>query len=253
MPIPLNQNNSRPSVKLPTIGAGVEVCIIGMRQIAWTEFGTDRPKVGTNGQPRKQLRLTGIVVSQQGAMTGPQGQERPVAIGETVDLYLHGHQWGSFIEAEKALNTAGLQMQVGDVLLQHYTHNEPSSQAGANDKRVKACTLRRARPDEQHWVAQAEQAYYALGFDKADPDAMAGAPDTAEPTSPYGQAAPQFASTAPYGGNVAQPQYQQPQQQAYAPVQQPAYGQPAPQQPQQGYAPQTAAQPGYNPQSQTGF
>lgn len=238
MPIPLNQNQSRPAVKLPTLGAGLEVCIVGTRQIPWTEFGTGVQKIGEDGRPRVQLRLTGIVVSAQGAVTGPQGQERPVQIGETVDLYLHGHQWFSFIEAERALNTAGLSMQVGDVLLQHYTHNEPASRPGAQDKRVKACTIRRARPDEAHFVAQAEAAYYALGFDRADPDAGQA------PT----QQAPQ---QQPYGASVGQPNGYGNQQPAYTPQpqaqpQQPAY---APQ-PQQGYAPQPQPQqPAYGQQA----
>jgi hypothetical protein len=165
--------------------------------------------IGKDGQPRQQLVLTGIVVSAQGAVTGPQGQKRPVGIGEMVDTYLHGHAWGAYIEAEKAARTAGIEPQVGDVVLVHWTHTEPSSQPGAQDKRVKNIVIRRARPDEQHWVQQAEAAYYGLGFDKPDVPAAPAQPgpfDTPAP-SMYGQ------QPAPAYPAQQQPQYapQQPQ------------------------------------------
>jgi hypothetical protein len=233
MPIPLNTNQSRPSAKLPTLGSGIELCVIGLRQVPWLEYGTGAQKVGNNGKPRKQLVVTGIVVSHQGSLTGPQGQERPVSIGETVDYYAHGQGWGQWIEGEKAFRTAGYESQVGDIVLIHYVRDEPSAQPGANDKKVRTCTFRRPRPDEQHWLAQAEAAYYALGFDRVDP--AGGAPDVDEPfpqTQPYGQ-------TQPY---APQPQPQMAPQPSYAP--QPTYQQQP--QPTQGYAPQPQQQ--YPPQ-----
>jgi hypothetical protein len=232
MAIPLNQGaQSRPSIKFPHINAGIELAVVGSRRVPWIEFGTDRPKLGDDGQPRQQLRLTGIVVSAGGVVTGPQGQERPVQVGEIVDYYAHGHAWGAFIEAERAMATAGLTPQVGDILLVVFTHLEPSSRAGAQDKRVKTTTLRRARPDEQAWVQQAEQAYYALGFDKPD-----------VPAAP--------AQPGPFDGGQQAP-YQQPQQPQYPAQQAPAY--PPQQQPyQQPQQPQYAPQPQqqYPPQQQ---
>jgi hypothetical protein len=217
MAIPLNQGvQSRPSIKFPHINAGIELAVVGSRRVPWIEFGTDRPKLGDDGNPRQQLRLTGIVVSAGGVVTGPQGQERPVQVGEVVDYYAHGHAWGAYIEAEKAMATAGLTPQVGDILLVVYTHNEPSSRAGAQDKRVKTTTLRRARPDEQMWVQQAEAAYYALGFDKAEAPAAPAQP------GPFDGGQPQYAPQQQAPVYPAQaPAYQQPQQPQYAPQQYP--------------------------------
>lgn len=231
MPIPLTPP-TRPSIKLPMIGCGIEVSVIGTRRVPWLEFGTQRPKVGNDGRARQQLIVTGIVVSHQNANAGTQEAPRPPQVGETVDLYLHGHQWGSWIEAEKALKTAGMRLDVGDVATWFYSHDEPSQ--NAQPKKVRTIQLRKPRPHEQQYVAQAEQAYYALGFDR---------PDTAD------QGAPDLGGDdgrGPFDGAPPQQGYGQPPQQGYGqPQQQPYPAQQPPQQPQYGYG---GSQPGQGPQ-----
>lgn len=238
MPIPLNNSiDTRPSAKLPTIGSGIELCMIGSRQVPWTEYGTGQPRIGQNGKPRKQLRITGIVVSHSGAMSGPMGNDRPVEVGEVMDVYLSGGNWGSYIDGEKAFRTAGMSPQVGDILLWVYRGDVPSRQPGGQPHKDRASTIRRARPDEQGWVAQAEAQYYLLGFDKADADA--GPPDTTD-DGPF-PASQQYPPQQPYTGQ----QPQQPQQPQYPP-----YGQQiAPQQPYPAQQPQPypAQQPSYPP------
>lgn len=240
MPIPLTQQ-SRPNAKMPYPGMGVEMALIGTRRRPWMEFGTQTAKIGKDGQPRQQLVVTGIVTNAN-AVCGPQGQERPVQPGEVVDVYLHGHAWGSWIEAERA--HSGL--QVGDIVRIVYTHDEPSSQPGANPRKVRQIAFRRAEQHEAGLVAQAEAAYYSLGFDKPDEYANR-APDTAD-DGPFGaqgsqQPPQQQAWGGGSGGFAPQQPAQAPQQPTYAPqgqwggVQQP---QPAPAQQTQPQGPQPA-------------
>jgi hypothetical protein len=245
MAIPLNpQGQSRPSLKLPTIGIGAELCMIGQRRRPKMEIGGQRQATTKDGKPREQLIITAIIVSTNGAVTGPEGQERPLQVGEIVDYYADGGNWWNFIEAERALATAGLTAQVGDVVLVQFTHTEPSSMPGGSPKKVRACTMRRAHPGEQHYVVQAEAAYYSLGFDRPDgapaPIAMNAQPGPFDGGQQYpAQQAPQ------YPQQQASPAYQP--QPAYAPQQ----VAPAPQYPQQ-QALQTAVPP-YQPGPQTGF
>lgn len=225
MPIPL-EPDTRSSIKLPTIGSGIEVAIVGKRTVPWTEFGTGQTKVGRDGRPRKQLRITGIVLSHRGANAGSQEAPREPQVGEPVDIYLHGHLWGSYIDATKNFKTAGFKPEVGDVMLWLYERDEPSQQG--QPKRVRTCTLRKRRPGEEWAGTQCEQLYYSLGFDRPDVET-----DTTPDTDDDG----------PFGNNGMQQSYPQ-QQQPYG-QQQPQYGQqsPAPAYPQQqGYPQQTAPQ-----------
>jgi hypothetical protein len=236
MPIPLSSQQSRPSIKFQQPGIGAELCIVGQRVMPKMEMGGQRQAVTRDGKPRNQLVLTGILVSTNGAVTGPEGQTRPLQVGEIVDYYADGGNWFQFIEAERAMQSAGMTPQVGDVVVVHFSHTEPSQMPGGNPKKVRPCTLRRARPDEAHFVNQAESLYYSLGFDRPldapAPIALQqqpgpfdggqqGYPQQAPaPVAPYGQQAPAPAPMAPQ-----QPYGQQ------APTQ-------APQQPVQPYAPQ---------------
>ena len=223
MPIPLTQPQT-PSAKLPTIGSGIEVAIIGTRRRPWTEFGTGQPKLGQDGKPREQLVVTGVVVSHQNAVVGEgTGVDRPAQVGEVLTVWLHSHNWFRYIEANRAHGV----VNVGDVMLWHYTHDEPSQQAGANMKKVRNVTLRRPRPEEAPIVAQAERLYYELGFDKPE----SPSPQSQTPAAPY---AP---STPPADGSYGAPP--QPQQQ------QMPYGQP---QPQPSYPSQPQPQPQGYPQ-----
>lgn len=231
MPIPLNSNvDTRPSAKLTTVGCGIELAMIGSRRVPWTEYGTGATKYGVNGQPRKQLRITGIVVGHTGATVGSNENARPAQVGEVLDVYLNGGNWGSYIEAEKAFKASGTTPQVGDILQWWYAGDVPSKQPGAQPHKDRRSALRRARPDEAAWVAQAEQLYWQLGFDKADVDTTP--PDTDD--GPFGDR----------GAQQSQPQ--QPQQPQYGGGQQyggqQGYGQQsAPQAPQQGYPAQPPA------------
>src|SRR5678815_442329 len=106
MPIPLSPS-TRPSIKLPQIGAWCEMAIIGTRRVPWNEYQTGAAKLGRNGQPRKQLRITGILINHSGANTGTAEAPQMPQPHEVIDLYAHGHQWGAWIDAEKALRTSG--------------------------------------------------------------------------------------------------------------------------------------------------
>jgi hypothetical protein len=133
------------------------------------EFGTRKPKLKDDGNPRKELVITGMFMGGTGVITtGPKEarKDETPELGSEVRLYLNGHKFGSWIEAKKALGA----LNVGDVVKITYIKDEKSAGGGA-DKKVWEFKMRSARvEDEAHEVAQAERVYHRIEEDGGDSD-----------------------------------------------------------------------------------
>lgn len=155
MAIPLS-NKTAPSLKLPNLGDTVVVAIAREETVPLYEYRTDGAKIRAktrDGKERNQLRLAVVVMSGK-AVTGETLEAVPP--GDEAVIYLSGHNWFSYIESTKALGG----VNVGDVLQWKYERDEPGS--GGVDKKIRAATLRHARPDEAEVVAQCEAIYRRL-------------------------------------------------------------------------------------------
>jgi hypothetical protein len=153
MAIPL-QTKAAPALKLPTIGDSVVVAIAYEEQVPLYQYRTDGQKVRAKTQDgtkeRNQLRLSVVVMSGK-AVTGEALE--PVAPGEEAVIFLSGHNWFSYIEASKKLGG----INVGDVMQWKYERDEAGN--GAIDKKVRASTIRHAKPEEADTVAKCEDIY----------------------------------------------------------------------------------------------
>lgn len=171
MAIPL-QDKTAPALKLPNIGDSVVVAIAHEASVPLYQFRRDGgPKVRAltqDGKERNQLKLTVIVVSGK-AVTGENLE--PVASGEEAVIYLAGHNWFSYIESTKKLGG----LNVGDVMQWKYERDEPGK--GAEDKKIRAATVRHAKPEEAELVAQCEAIYRRI---TSTPLTPAGAPQEFE-------------------------------------------------------------------------
>lgn len=162
---------STPSVKLRSIGDKVVVAIVDVAEVPWLEYGTNSPKIGKDGKPRTQERITGLVVSGNGTVT--EGDtDREVRPGELVAIYVSAHNRWEFIEAKMKL---GRPLHVGDVMQWRYDRDEKG--LSANPKKVRTCALRPASDAEADQVARCEQAHRQLRSDSAPAPTPAQAAD----------------------------------------------------------------------------
>ena len=154
-PTPIGQpaKPATPSVKLRTVGDWCDVALIDVESVPWIEFGSELPKIGKDGQPRTQDRITALVTQAGSAVVSDNGDDTPVAIGDVVSIYASGAKRWDFIQAQK-LNG---QLLRGDVMRVKYDHDEPPATKGYNDKKVWTFQIRHAKPDEAVQSARCEE------------------------------------------------------------------------------------------------
>lgn len=142
-----------PSVKFRNIGDKVVIGVVDMAEVPWLEYGTQTPKIGKDGKPRTQVRLTGIVVSGNAAISDTDG-DREVKPGEVVSIFCAAHNRWEFIEATKRL---GRPLNVGDVMQVRYDRDEKG--LSVNAKKVRTVSIRAAKADEADLVRHCEEQY----------------------------------------------------------------------------------------------
>ena len=152
MAIPL-QTKVAPALKLPDVGDAVVVAVAYEETVPLYEYREDGQKIRALTQDKKernQLRLSVVVISGK-AITGK--EDEPVAPGEEAVIFLSGHNWFSYIEASKKLGG----VNVGDVMQWKFDREEPGK--GREPKKIRATTLRHAKPEEAETVAKCEAIY----------------------------------------------------------------------------------------------
>jgi hypothetical protein len=157
MPITLEENRPSPSVKLPKVGDWATVAIAHVEVVPWTDFKTGLVKVGNDGKPRTQDKVTGVVIAGTASTGTKEAGYEPITPGQEVTLFLAGHHRWEYIQAKKEHGS----LSVGDVGRWKFESEEPVP-GTANSKHVSSFKLRAAKPEEAQYVAQAEQVYRRL-------------------------------------------------------------------------------------------
>jgi hypothetical protein len=146
---------THPSVKLRNIGDSVDVALVDSEIVSWTEFSgpnKGKQKIGNDGRPRTQDRVTAVVIRGTGVVT-VDDVDRPVEPDEVVTIYFAGHRRWEFINAQRAVKDG---MQCGDIMRVKYARDEPSSQGG-DPKKVWDVQIRHPKPEEQALADRCEQ------------------------------------------------------------------------------------------------
>lgn len=154
MGTPIGQQTTlTPSIKLRKIGDHVDIALVDLAVVPWTEFGTGQPKIGKDGKPRSQDRLTAVVINGVGVVNEDK-VDRPAKPDEVVAVYLAAHKRWDWIQAQKGLEGG---LQCGDVVRIRYERDETSSAAGSNDKKVWSFRIRHAKPEEAERSKRCEE------------------------------------------------------------------------------------------------
>lgn len=156
MPIPLggNTGTSAINLKLPNVGDYVDIAIVDKEQLPEKDMVTGQPKLKDNGKPKMQLRLTALYQAGSGPGLATQGDEvLTPGVDDVVTLYLSGHKFGAWIDAEKE---HGL-VNVGDLCRVTFTHTEKAKTRGFHDAKIWSVQLK-ANVD-QALVSRCEEAY----------------------------------------------------------------------------------------------
>lgn len=172
MAIVIGQSTT-PACKLSEIGDFVEGHLCYVREVPWIEYGTQRPKLGKDGKPRTQERLT-LIVTVGNAKIGSDGER--VQPGDTVAVYLHGARRWSWIEAKRKRGD----LTIGDVVRVTYARDEKGQAAQA--KHIWDVTITPTHDAEA--TARAESVYHREESRKNQPMAASGsgsAEDYADP------------------------------------------------------------------------
>ena len=178
MGIPLgNVNVSNPSAKLRNKKDYIKGFLVDMEIVPWIEFGTTQPKLGEDGKPRTQERVT-LLVAEGTAVVKDGDEEREVLAGELVTLYFSGHRRWDWAQAQKQL--PGRRPEVGYLVRVDYTGDEPSK--AGSPKKVWKIRIQPAGDGDAANVATCERLYHEQRKGRAQ-----AAPSSAED---YGGAPP---------------------------------------------------------------
>jgi hypothetical protein len=132
--IPLDEMDAIPGAKFKHIGDSLSMMIVTTEVIPWIEYGKDTPKMGADGRPRTQERITGFVTGGN-ALCGK--DDTPVVVGQLVSVYAKAQARWDLIEARKdAQKDAGRKMSVGDFLSVTFQEEVPAKEKSANKRKV---------------------------------------------------------------------------------------------------------------------
>lgn len=146
-----------PAAKFPEVGSSVVVGIVNVEDSQ--RYSMDgKPQFWDDGNPQLYKRVTGLVVSANGAVTGKDGEERPLEAGELVTFHCHG---GRHFTWKEAVDTAGA-ANVGDVMRWTFTETKPPKQSGFSPQKVYVAQIRRAEANDGDLPARCVQEYQRM-------------------------------------------------------------------------------------------
>jgi hypothetical protein len=179
-----------PSAKLPDIGNSLTFAVIDVdNDVPVYRFGTNPPVLNTkaDGTPKKQIRITALVVAADGAQVGSGDNERPAEPGDVVSIYVGSYaKWDPdedkldkpFKSWSAATDEVGL--EVGFVGQWRYVENLPSN--GAEPRKNRKFKLRADKPEEAAQQARCEELRRELQREAGDRTALAAAAPVDGPT-----------------------------------------------------------------------
>lgn len=178
IPIGTTKQSGPPTVKLRHPGDRVGIALVDEREVPWLEFGTGQPRLTADGKPRTQAMVLGVVVGAHGATVVDNDADVPVQPGDLVRWYFSGrNRWDPDFDKTRrsgqpkswggAKDDHG-QLMAGDVLTITYEGDVPGQ--GANPRKLRTVTLRRAKPDEAAQAARCEELHREMhGVAISDP------------------------------------------------------------------------------------
>lgn len=166
-----------PILKNRRLGESATIALVKFEQrdVLKDQNGELRPVLKSNGKPRQELVVTGVVISTD-MVAGIGGEEAVPAPGDRVRKILRGRTFGDWIEATNKLKPR----QVGDVITFTSDNAVVYDQAGKPTAEITdqealdavprgrsvgvygQLSIRRATEAEAAWVAKATEAYHAL-------------------------------------------------------------------------------------------
>ncbi len=156
-----------PSVKLPNIGDSITFAVVDVdNNVAVYKYGSNPRVLDTkaDGTPKKQVRLTALVISGTGAVTGnlKTGETAPVVPGELVTIYIDSY--GKWDPDQDKLDkthqswsacTEKVGLEVGYVGQWKFIGELPS--AAEDPRKDRKFALRKPKPDELAQALRCEE------------------------------------------------------------------------------------------------
>lgn len=149
-----------PAVKFGDVGDHVVVGLVNVEQVQSRDYDSGDLEFWDDGKPKMHPRITGIVVSSQGAVVGKDDDERPVEPGELISIYAQGSRLYTWRDAAKAHG----QIEVGDVLRWKFDRTEKprNPRFAANPVKVFTAELRKPKGTDGDLLERCEAAHYEL-------------------------------------------------------------------------------------------
>jgi len=141
MPITVDEptTGGPPAVKFRDLGAYVVVGIVDVESVQSRDYDTGDLEFWNDGNPKMHPRITGLVVSAEGATVGKDDDERAVEPGDVVSIYAQGSRLFTYRDAVK---THGA-VSVGDVMRWKFDHTTPTKNPRHNPVKVFTAELRK--------------------------------------------------------------------------------------------------------------
>lgn len=171
-----------PAAKLPDIGNSLTFAVIDVdNDVPVYIYGSDKvPALNAKGEPKKQVVVTGLVVTAEGALVGSGEHERPAEAGDVVSIYIGSYaKWDPdedrldkpFKSWSACCDAVGL--EVGFVGQWRYVENLPSN--GAEPRKNRKFKLRADKPEEAAQQARCEELRREHQRDAGERTALASA------------------------------------------------------------------------------
>ena len=145
-----------PAVKFPEVGTSVIVGIVNVDE--YHQHNIDGvAQTWSDGTPKMGKRVTGLVVSGDATVSGPDGGA-VVQPGELVTFYCEG---GRHYTWRDAVAEAG-GVNVGDVMRWTFDHEEPPKQRGFNARKVYVAKIRRPEAKDGDLADRCVAKYHEL-------------------------------------------------------------------------------------------
>lgn len=147
-----------PAVKFGDIGDYVVVGIVNVEQVQSRDYDSGDLEFWSDGKPKMHPRITGLVVAEQGATTGKEGEEQPIEIGQLISIYAQGSRIYTWRDAVKEHG----QIEVGDVLRWKFDRTEAprNPRFRANPVKVFTAELRKPSGKDGDLLERCEVAYH---------------------------------------------------------------------------------------------
>lgn len=165
-----------PAAKFPEVGNSIIVGLVDVTE--YQQHNMDGvPQTWSDGGPKMGKKVTGLVVSADGATVGSEAGDVAAAPGDLVAFYCEKGRHFTWADALKEHGA----VEVGDVMLWKFDHEKPATQRGYSPQKVYVAKIRKPEAKDGDLAERCMAARSSL---QSRPTIDAGAPFDADDETP---------------------------------------------------------------------